>query len=73
MPFGLFNAPSTFQIWMMAIFSYYIENFIEVFANDFSIFGSSFNVCLANLSTMLKRCEEVNQILSWEMGHFMVQ
>jgi len=41
--------------------------------NDFSIFGSSFDVCLANLSTVLKRCEEVNLVLSWEKSHFIVQ
>ena len=58
---------------MMAIFTNYIENFIEVFMDDFSIFGSSFYVCLITLSTVLKRCEEVNLILSWEKSHFMVQ
>ena len=41
--------------------------------DDFSIFGYSFDVCLANLSIVLKRCEEVNVILSWEKSHFMVQ
>ena len=33
----------------------------------------TFDVCLANLSTMLKRCEEVKLVLSWEKSHFMVQ
>ena len=42
-------------------------------SDDFSVFGSSFDVCLANLSTVLKRCEEVNLVLSWEKSHFMVQ
>jgi len=57
----------------MAIFTNYIDNFIEVFMDDFSIFGSSFDVCLANLSTVLKRCEEVNLVLNWEKIHFVVQ
>jgi len=57
MPFGLCNAPSTFQRCMMAIFSDYIDNFMEVFMDDFSVFGSSFDSCLANLSTVLQRCE----------------
>jgi len=64
MPFGLCNAPSTFQRCMMAIFTDYIDNFMDVFMDDFSVFGSSFDVCLANLSTVLKRCEEVNLVLS---------
>ena len=57
----------------MAIFSDYIDNFMEVFMDDFSVFGSSFDVCLAHLSIVLKRCEEVNLVLSWEKSHFMVQ
>ena len=72
MPFGLCNAPSTFQRCMMVIFSDHIDNFMEEFLDDFSVFGSSFDVCLANLSILLKRCEEVNLILSWEKSHFMV-
>jgi len=73
MPFGLCNAPSMFQRCMMAIFSDYTDNFMEVFMDDFSIFGSSFDMCLANLSIVLKRCEEVNLVLSWKNSYFMVQ
>jgi len=58
MSFGLSNAPSIFQRRMMTIFSQYIDNFIEVFMDDFFIFDSSFDECLANLSTVLKRCEK---------------
>ena len=47
----------------MAIFSDYIDNFMEVFVDDLSVFGSSFDVCLDNLSIMVKRCEEVNLVL----------
>ena len=53
-----------FQRCMMAIFSDYTDNFMKVFMDDFSIFGSSFDMCLANLSIMLKRCKEVNLVLS---------
>ncbi|CAM8978611.1 unnamed protein product [Rhodiola kirilowii] len=53
MPFGLCNAPGTFQRCMMSIFSDYIEKCIEVFMDDFSIHGSSFDDCLANLSHVL--------------------
>ena len=41
--------------------------------DDFSIFGLSFDECLANLSTVLKKCEEVSFVLSWENNHFMVR
>ncbi|CAM8909052.1 unnamed protein product [Rhodiola kirilowii] len=73
MPFGLCNAPGTFQRCMMSIFSDYIERCIEVFMDDFSIHGSSFDDCLANLSNVLARCIETNLVLNWEKCHFMVQ
>ena len=57
---------------MMAIFSDYIDKFMKVFMAGFSIFGLSFDECLANLSTLLKRCEEVNLVLSWKKSYFMV-
>jgi hypothetical protein len=72
MPFGLCNAPATFQRCMMSIFSDMVEKFLEVFMDDFSVFGSSFDNCLHNLSLVLKRCKETNLILSWEKSHFMV-
>ncbi|XP_059638711.1 uncharacterized protein LOC132280983, partial [Cornus florida] len=73
MPFGLCNAPATFQRCMMSIFSDMVERFLEVFMDDFSVFGSSFDSCLKNLSLVLQRCKETNLILSWEKNHFMVQ
>ncbi|GJW36194.1 reverse transcriptase domain-containing protein [Tanacetum coccineum] len=49
MPFGLCNAPGTFQRCMMAIFHDMIEKTMEVFMDDFSVFGNSFSTCLTNL------------------------
>ncbi|XP_039144038.1 uncharacterized protein LOC120281228 [Dioscorea cayenensis subsp. rotundata] len=73
MPFGLCNAPGTFQRCMMAIFSDMVEHIIEVFMDDFSVVGSSFDNCLDNLQLVLKRCEETNLVLNWEKCHFMVR
>ncbi|CAN6548172.1 unnamed protein product [Malus baccata var. baccata] len=73
MPFGLCNAPATFQRCMMSIFSDYVEKIIEVFRDDFSVFGDSFNGCLHNLSLILKRFVETNLVLNWEKCHFMVK
>ncbi|GKA62035.1 reverse transcriptase domain-containing protein [Tanacetum coccineum] len=73
MPFGLCNAPTTFQRCMIAIFHELIEDSMEVFMDDFLVFGSSFDQCLKNLEKMLKRCEETNLVLNWEMCHFMVK
>ena len=44
----------------------------SVFMDDFSIFGASFENCLANLDKVLQRCEESNLVLNWEKCHFMV-
>jgi hypothetical protein len=73
MPFGLCNAPATFQRCMMAIFSDMVEEILEIFMDDFSVFGSTFDHCLHNLSLVLQRFEEKNLVLNWEKCHFMVQ
>ncbi|GJV23557.1 reverse transcriptase domain-containing protein [Tanacetum coccineum] len=73
MPFGLCNAPDTFQRCMMAIFHDMIEKTMEVFMDDFSVFGDSFSTCLSHLEKMLKRCEDTNLSLNWEKSHFMVK
>ena len=73
MPFGLCNAPTTFQRCMNALFSDYIGEFLEIFMDDFSIFGISFDECHTNLEKVLKICVQNNLVLSWEKSHFMVQ
>ncbi|KAK8663907.1 hypothetical protein V6N13_083712 [Hibiscus sabdariffa] len=56
MPFGLCNAPATFQRCMAAIFSNLNEDFLEIFMDDFSTFGKDFDSCLSNLEKVLIRC-----------------
>ncbi|XP_052623845.1 uncharacterized protein LOC128129254 [Lactuca sativa] len=53
MPFGLCNARATFQRCMVSIFSEYVENIIEVFMDDFTVYGNSFQECLTNLTKIL--------------------
>jgi hypothetical protein len=66
MPFGLCNAPATFQRFMLCIFSNYVEIKIEVFIDDFMVYGDSFYKCLENLSLVLKRYIEINLVLNNE-------
>nr|GEU72473.1 reverse transcriptase domain-containing protein [Tanacetum cinerariifolium] len=73
MPFGLCNAPGTFQRCMMAIFHDMIKKTMEVFMDDFFLFGNSFETFLSHLDKMLKRCEDTNIYLNWEKSHFMVK
>src|SRR3954447_1654897 len=79
MPFGLCNAPPTFQRCMSAIFHGFCGEIMEVFMDDFSVYGTSFDHCLHNLNKVLQRCEEPNLVLnlesatSWLMkGSFLV-
>nr|KYP72402.1 Retrovirus-related Pol polyprotein from transposon opus [Cajanus cajan] len=57
---------------MLAIFSDVVEKCIEIFMDDFSVFGASFDACLENLNIVLRRCVETNLVLNWEKCHFMV-
>ena len=72
MLFGLCNAPATFQRCMVSIFSEYVEDIIEVFMDDFTVHGDSFDSCLINLEKILKRCIESNLVLNYEKCQFMV-
>ena len=73
MPFGLCNASATFQRYMLSIFYDMVERFLEVFMDDFSVFGDSFDQCLHYLTLVLQRCIEKNLILNWKKCHFMVK
>src|SRR5512133_631438 len=57
---------------MMVIFSDSCEKTCEVFMDDFSIYGSSFDDYLSNLDRVLQRCEDTSLVLNWEKCHFMV-
>ncbi|GJR91871.1 reverse transcriptase domain-containing protein [Tanacetum coccineum] len=58
---------------MMTIFHDMIEETMEVFMDDFSVFKDSFSSCLSHLDKMQKRCEDTNLVLNWEKCHFMVK
>ena len=72
MPFELCNASTNFQRCMMSMFSDLVEKALEIFMDDFSVYGSSFDKCLENLKTVLQRCQDKNLALNWEKCHFMV-
>jgi len=73
MPFGLCNALATFQRCIISIFSVLFKQCMEIFIDNFFVFGSSFNDCLSNLRKVLKRCRKKNLTLNWEKCHFMVK
>ena len=63
MPFGLCNALGTFQRCMLSIFSDLIEDCIEIFVDDFTVYGDSFDSCLQHLDVVLERCQARNLVL----------
>ena len=65
MPFGLCNAPGTFQRCMLSIFTDFLKNFMEVFIDDFTVYGCSFDICLDNLNIVLNRCVKTILFLIW--------
>ena len=44
----------------MFMFSDFVEEVMEIFMDDFSVYGSSFEKCLENLKTVLQRCQDKN-------------
>nr|GEZ16720.1 hypothetical protein [Tanacetum cinerariifolium] len=63
----------TFQRCMLAIFHDMVEKTMEVFMDNFSVFGNSFENCLSRLDKMLQMCEDTNLSLNWEKSLFMVK
>src|SRR4051812_34246677 len=57
---------------MSAIFHDFCDDIVEVFMDDFSVYGTSFDHCLHNLNKVFQGCEETNLVLNWEKCHFMV-
>ena len=57
---------------MLNIFSDLVERIMEVYMDDITVYGGSFEECLINLETVLHRCIKKNLILNWEKYHFMV-
>ena len=62
LPFGLCNSPATFQRVALAIFD--DLEFVEIYMDDFSVFGDSFQEALKNLEKVLLRCQEAHLALS---------
>ena len=57
---------------MTVIFFDFCEKIVEVFMDEFFVYGKSFDDCLRNLDRVLQRCEQTNLVLNWEKCHFMV-
>ena len=70
MPFGLCNAPTTFQRCMLSMFCDMVERIREVYMDDITVYGGNFLECLTNLEAILQRCIEKNLVLNWKKMPF---
>ncbi|GJR21096.1 reverse transcriptase domain-containing protein [Tanacetum coccineum] len=69
---GYFQIPIEYADQEKTTFTYMLETSMEVFMDDFFVFGDSFDSYLANLEQMLIQCKQAHLVLNWEKCHFMV-
>jgi hypothetical protein len=72
LPFGLCNAPTTFQRVVIGIFSDMVNVCMEIFMDDFTPYGTDFDEALSNLEKVLKICIQYHLSLGTEKCHMMM-
>lgn len=71
--FGLSNAPATFKICMLSIYSDMVKDSIEVFMDEFLVVAYYFEKCIDHLSKVFQHCEEINIVIIQERCYFKVK
>ena len=59
MPFGLCNAPSTFQHLMNSTFQDYLDDFVIIYLDDIMIYSKTFNDHLKHLEIVFQKLREM--------------
>ena len=72
LPFGLCNAPATFQIAALRIFSDVTNDCVEIYMDDFTVYGNTIQEALVNLEKVLIRWQDANLALSHEKCKMML-
>lgn len=71
MPFGLCNAPATFQRLMQAVMSDLVFQIVLVYLDDLLVYSSTFHTHLVRLETVLRRLRETGLKIKMEKCHFL--
>jgi hypothetical protein len=66
LPFRLCNSPTIFQREVLGIFVDLIHDCVEVYMDDFTVYGNTYQESLDNLNKLLIICQEMNLSLSHE-------
>ena len=72
LPFGLCNAPTTFQRAILSIFADLINDGLEVYMDDFTPYGDDFDPALDTLEKVLQRCIATRLCLSHKNFYMMM-
>lgn len=73
LPFGLCNAPTTFQRAILGNFSNLVNDSVEIYMDEFTPYGNSFTESLKNLQKVLERCKKMHFSLSTIKCHMMMK
>lgn len=71
MPFGLKNAPATFQRLMNSVLSEYIGKICLVYLDDIIVFSTSLEEHITSLQKIFKRLQEVNLKIQLDKTEFL--
>ena len=71
LPFGLCNSPPAFQRAILGIFFDLTHDCVEIYLDDFTVYGLTFEIDLTNLENVFKRCKETNLSLNHEKCHML--
>lgn len=70
MPFGLMNAPSTFQSLMNEVFRAMLRKFVLVFFDDILVYSSDWKMHLGHLNKVLKVLQQHELVANQKKCHF---
>ncbi len=71
MPFGLCNAPATFQRLMQASMSDLVLQIVLIYLDDLLVYSSTFHEHMVRLETVFKRLRETGLKIKIEKCHFL--